>query len=241
MDKSKLLYNSIAVLILLIVLSIYLILTFKTPVADSSLSFGSMKVEPITLLKVRLFWMIPILFITVILSIVFAFIIEEWLSPTNIIRQIIEPYIVILSGIPSMIYGLLAVYHVVFNLISSSYTSLTLILILLVIPTTTLSTQTAIRNVDTSIRNAAYAVGGTKWQVIFDHVLPLSALDILSGVCYTISRVLTVTAVCILVLNLLTSDFSTLTVINIVNNVGIILLLVLIFSIIASLIKKNTG
>ncbi len=239
MDKTKLLFNSVAVLILIIVLFVYLILTFKVPTVDSEFSFERMNINRINLLKVRLLWMIPVLCAAIVLSIVLAFVIEEWLPTTNLIRRIIVPQIAILSGIPSIIYGIFAIYYLVFNLISSSNTSLAIIVILLVIPLTTLSAQNAIRNVDISIRHAAYAVGATKWQVIFDHVLPLSLIEILGGICHTISRVLSVAAFCILVSIMMESPINEQTVINIIYNIGILLVLVLLFSFISTFLKKN--
>lgn len=241
MDKPKLLFNLIAVLILIIVLIVYLILTFKVPTVDSEFSFERMNVNRTNLLKVRLLWMLPVLFVSIVMSIVLAIVIEEWLPTTNLIRGIILPQIAILSGIPSIIYGISAIYYLAFNLISSSYTSLVIIVVLLVIPITTLSAQEAIRNVDNSIRHAAYAVGATKWQVIFDHVLPLSLIEILGGICYTISRALSVAAFVILVSIILESPINRQTVIYIINNIGIILVLVLLFSLISSLLKKNTA
>lgn len=240
MYKTKLLFNSIAVLILIIVLIVYLILTFKVPTVDNEFSFERMNIERINLLKVRLFWMIPVLCVAIVVSIVLAFVLEEWLPTTNLIRRIIKPQIDILAGIPSIVYGILAIYYLVFNLISTSYTSLTFIIILLVIPITTQSAQNAIKNVDISIRHAAYAVGAKKWQVIVDHVLPLSLLEILGGICYTISRVLAVAAFCISVSNLLTIKLSSQTVVNIINDIGIILILALLFSLISSVLKKNS-
>ena len=240
MDKTKLLFNAIAVLILIIVLIAYLILTFKDLRVDSEFSFERKNFDRINLLKTRLFWMIPVLCVAIVVSIVFAFVIEEWLSTTNLIRKIIEPQIDILSGIPSIVYGLLSIYYLVFNLISTSYTSLTFIVILLVIPITTQSAQNAIKNVDISIRHAAYAVGATRSKVIFDHILPLTLLEILGGICHTISRALAVAALCISVSNLLTIKLSGQTVVNIINDIGIILVLVLLFSLISSVLKKNT-
>lgn len=239
MDKTKLLFNTIAVLILFIVLIVYLILTFKVPSVDSEFSFEGINIEQINLLKVRLFWMIPVLCVAIVISILLAFVIEERLPTTNLIRRIIEPQIAILADIPSIVYGLLAIYHFVFNLISSSYANLAFIVVLLVMPITTLSAQKAIRNVDISVRHAAYAVGATKSKVIFDHVLPLSLLEILGGVCYSISRVLAVAALCISVLILQESPLSGQTITNIINHVGIILILVLLFSIISNLLSRK--
>lgn len=239
MDKTKLLFNIIAVLILIIVLTVYLTLTFTVPTVNSEVSFESMNINRINLVKVRLMWMIPVLCAAIVVSIVIAFVIEEWLSTNNLIRRIIEPQIIILSSIPSIVYGILAIYYLVFNPISSSYVSLAIIVILLVVPITTLSAQNAIRNIDISIRHAAYAVGATKSKVILDHVLPLSLLEILGGICHTISRTLAVAALCILVSILVESQISGQTIVNIIQNIRILLLLVLLFSLVSSFLKKN--
>ena len=69
-----------------------------------------------------------------------------------------------------------------------------LTLALLVLPIVIISAREAIRTVPSSIREAAYALGATRWQTIQHHVLPISLPGILTGVILSISRAIGETA-----------------------------------------------
>lgn len=74
-----------------------------------------------------------------------------------------------------------------------------LTLALLVLPIIIISAREAIRTVPTSIREAAYALGATRWQMIRDHVLPMAFPGILTGVILSISRAIGETAPLIMI------------------------------------------
>jgi phosphate transport system permease protein len=59
---------------------------------------------------------------------------------------------------------------------------------LLTLPVIIVSAQEAIRAVPSSIRHGAYALGATKWQVIWGLVLPLARPGILTGTILSVSR-----------------------------------------------------
>ena len=61
---------------------------------------------------------------------------------------------------------------------------------ILVLPIVTITAAEALRAVPTAIREAAFAVGATRWEVIRSHVLPYAAPGILTGTILAVSRAL---------------------------------------------------
>jgi phosphate transport system permease protein len=100
-----------------------------------------------------------------------------------------------LAGVPSIIYGLLALGLFVYGLnLGQSILTAGLTLGLLILPIVIVSTREAIRAIPIAIREAAYAVGATKWQVVKDHIVKYSQGGILTGVIIGMSRALGETA-----------------------------------------------
>lgn len=113
----------------------------------------------------------------------------------NWLAAIIEINVTNLAGVPSIIYGLLALGLFVYQLnLGESILAAGLTLTLLVLPVVILTTREAIRAIPNSIREAAYAVGATKWQTIWDHVLPYSIGSILTGIIVGLARAIGETA-----------------------------------------------
>ncbi len=119
---------------------------------------------------------------------------EEY-APTNWLTGIIEINIANLAGVPSIVYGLMALGLFVhqFNLGQSILTA-GLTLALLILPIVIVATRESIRAVPPSMREAALALGATKWQTTRDHVLPYSLGGILTGVIIALSRAIGETA-----------------------------------------------
>ena len=94
-----------------------------------------------------------------------------------------------LAGVPSIIYGLLAleIFVRLFGL-GRSLLAGSLTLSLLILPIIIVSTREAIKAVPRSIREASYALGGTRWQTIRHQVLPASAGGLVTGVILAVSR-----------------------------------------------------
>jgi phosphate transport system permease protein len=69
-----------------------------------------------------------------------------------------------------------------------------LTLALLILPLVIVATREAIRAVPGAIREAAYALGATKWQTVSAHVLPYSTGGILTGVIIGLARAIGETA-----------------------------------------------
>lgn len=113
---------------------------------------------------------------------------EEY-GKKNRFASFIEINITNLAGVPSIIYGLLALEIFVRMLdLGKSLLSGSLTLALLVLPIIIVSTREAIKAVPKTIREASFALGATKWQTIWHQTLPASSGGILTGVILAISR-----------------------------------------------------
>ncbi|HEY0835795.1 MAG TPA: phosphate ABC transporter permease PstA [Azospirillum sp.] len=111
------------------------------------------------------------------------------------VTDVIEINVTNLAGVPSIVYGLLALGLFVYTLgMGRSVLSAGLTLALLILPIVIVATREAIRAIPVSVREAAYAVGATKWQVTRDHVLPYSMPGILTGVIIGLARAIGETA-----------------------------------------------
>ncbi|MGD8427649.1 MAG: phosphate ABC transporter permease PstA [Balneolaceae bacterium] len=105
-----------------------------------------------------------------------------------------------LAGVPSIIYGLLGlgVFVRMINL-GNSILAGSLTLALLILPIIIVSTREAIRAVPSTIKEASVALGASKWQTIWNQILPASFGGILTGVILAISRAVGETAPLIVV------------------------------------------
>jgi phosphate transport system permease protein len=109
--------------------------------------------------------------------------------------DIIEINVTNLAGVPSIVYGLLALGLFVYGMgLGQSIAAAGLTLGLLILPVVIVSTREAIRSVPVAMREAAYALGATRWQTVHDHVLPYSTGGILTGVILGLSRAIGETA-----------------------------------------------
>ena len=119
---------------------------------------------------------------------------EEY-APKNWFTAIIEINITNLAGVPSIVYGLLALGLFVYQFgFGQSILSAGLTLALLILPIVIVATREAIRSIPSAIREAAYAVGATKWQTTWNHVLPYSLPGIMTGVIIGMARAIGETA-----------------------------------------------
>ncbi len=113
---------------------------------------------------------------------------EEY-APKNWLTRLIEVNISNLAGVPSIVYGLLGLgVFVQWLSLGRSLLAGALTLSLLVLPIVILASREAIRAVPRSQREAAYALGATKWQVIKGVVLPGGTPGVLTGVILAMSR-----------------------------------------------------
>jgi phosphate transport system permease protein len=123
-----------------------------------------------------------------------AIYLEEY-APKNWLTAVIEINVTNLAGVPSIIYGLLALGLFVYKFgLGESIAAAGLTLALLILPIVIVATREALRAVPRAIREAAYALGATHWEVTADHVLPYSTGGILTGMIIGLSRAIGETA-----------------------------------------------
>ncbi len=119
---------------------------------------------------------------------------EEY-ARKNLVTDIIEINITNLAGVPSIVYGLLALGLFVYQFgFGQSILSAGLTLALLILPVVIVATREAIRSIPQAIREAAYALGATQWQAVRDHIVPYSSAGILTGVIIGMARAIGETA-----------------------------------------------
>lgn len=119
---------------------------------------------------------------------------EEY-APKNWVTDVIEINVTNLAGVPSIVYGLLALGVFVYQFgFGQSILSAGLTLALLILPVVIVATREAIRSIPAVIREGAYALGATKWQTTADHILPYSLAGILTGVIIGMARAIGETA-----------------------------------------------
>jgi phosphate transport system permease protein len=119
---------------------------------------------------------------------------EEY-APKNWLTDIIEINITNLAGVPSIVYGLLALGLFVYQFgFGQSILSAGLALALLILPVVIVATREAIRAIPQMIREGSYACGATTWQTVSDHILPYSSAGILTGVIIGMARAIGETA-----------------------------------------------
>lgn len=110
-----------------------------------------------------------------------AIYLEEY-APRNWWTKLLRINISNLAGVPSIVYGLLGLgIFVEFFGFGRSILSGGLALGLLILPIVIIASQESLRAVPPSLREAAYGLGATKWQVVRHHVLPAALPGILTG------------------------------------------------------------
>ena len=123
-----------------------------------------------------------------------AIYLEEY-GTRSVTARIIEINITNLAAVPSIIYGLLGLGLFVRAMgMGRSVMAGASTLALLVLPVVILSTREALRAVPKSIREGSYALGATKWQTIWHHVLPVALPGMLTGTILALSRAIGETA-----------------------------------------------
>ncbi len=167
-------------------------------------------------LRPALYGSVMIILITIVVAFPIgvgaAIYLEEYASK-NRLNDLIQTNISNLAGVPSIIYGMLglgifvrALSHLTSGNVFGTTTangrtvvSAGFTLALLILPLIIINAQEAIRAVPNSLRQASYGLGATKWQTIWNHVLPYSMPGILTGTILAISRAIGETAPLILV------------------------------------------
>jgi len=129
-----------------------------------------------------------------------AIYLEEYANRDRWYNRVLEVNIQNLAGVPSIVYGILGLAFLVRGLgLGRVLLAGAMILTLLVLPTVIIAAREAIRAVPDSIRQGAYALGATKWQVVWRQVLPAATPGIATGSILALSRGLGETAPLLLV------------------------------------------
>lgn len=114
--------------------------------------------------------------------------------------RLIQVNIANLAGIPSVLYGLLGLgLFVRFMALERSLLAGALTMTLLILPIIVIATQEALRAVPQGVRESAYALGATRSQVIWSHLLPIATPGIMTGVILALSRAVGETAPLIMI------------------------------------------
>jgi phosphate transport system permease protein len=117
-----------------------------------------------------------------------AIYLEEY-APRGFVTRFIQTNIANLAGVPSIVYGILGLALFVRAMaLGRTVLAGSLTMALLVLPIVIIAAQEALRAVPSSIREAAYGVGATRWQVVYHQVLPVALPGILTGVILALSR-----------------------------------------------------
>jgi phosphate transport system permease protein len=138
--------------------------------------------------------MLTTAFFAVPLGVAAGIYLEEY-AAKNWITDVIEINITNLAGVPSIVYGLLALGLFVYQFgLGQSILAAGLTLALLILPVVIVATREAIRSIPQGIREGAYALGATQWQVSKDHIIPYSMPGILTGIIIGMARAIGETA-----------------------------------------------
>lgn len=127
-------------------------------------------------------------FFTVTIGTATAVYLEEY-SGRNWIYRLVRFNIYNLAGVPSIVYGVLGLALFVRAMaLGRSLLAGSLTLSLVILPIVIISAQEALRAVPSTIRQASYALGATRWQTVRHQVLPLATPGIMTGIILAMSR-----------------------------------------------------
>lgn len=141
-----------------------------------------------------------VLLLSVPIGILTAIYLEEYADRTRWWNRLIEVNIQNLAAVPSIVYGILGLAFIVRGIgVGRVVFAGALILTLVVLPTVVVASREAIRSVPDSIRQGAFALGATKWQVVWRQVLPASIPGMATGSILALSRAVGETAPLIMV------------------------------------------
>ncbi|MED0979217.1 MULTISPECIES: phosphate ABC transporter permease PstA [Bacillus] len=113
----------------------------------------------------------------------------EHYAKDSVFKKLIELNNQTLAGVPSVVFGLLGLTIFVYALhLGESIVAAALTMSLLVLPTVVVASQEAIRAVPSSLLEASYGLGATKWQTMYQIVLPAALPGIVTGCTLAVSR-----------------------------------------------------
>ena len=148
-----------------------------------------------------LYLAILLLAMSVPIGVATAIYLEEYARKERWYNRLLELNIQNLAAVPAIVYGILGLAFVVRGPFGIGRVLLAgaIILTLVVLPTVIIASREAIRAVPDSIRQGGYALGATKWQVVWRQVLPASIPGIATGAILALSRAVGETAPLLLI------------------------------------------
>jgi len=124
---------------------------------------------------------------------------EEY-APDNLLTRFIEVNIRNLAGVPSIVYGILGLYVFVrLAQFGPTVISAAATLALLILPVVVIAAREAIKAVPSTLRQASYGLGATRWQTVSKVVLPNAVGGITTGIILAVARAIGETAPLLLV------------------------------------------
>ncbi|SDT09064.1 phosphate ABC transporter membrane protein 2, PhoT family [Halopseudomonas xinjiangensis] len=119
---------------------------------------------------------------------------EEYAS-SNWLTDIIEINVSNLAGVPSIVYGLLALGLFIYTFgMSETVLVAGMVLALLILPIIIVATREAIRSIPKELREASYGLGADQWQTMSLYILPAAKPGIITGAIVGLSRAIGETA-----------------------------------------------
>jgi phosphate transport system permease protein len=151
-------------------------------------------------IRATIYMMVILLVLVVPLGVGTALYLEEYANRKRWYNRFLEINIQNLAAVPSIVYGILGLAFLVRGIgLGRVLLAGALILTLLVLPTVIVASREAIRAVPDSIRQGAYALGATQWQMIWRQVLPAAIPGIATGSILALARAIGETAPLLLV------------------------------------------
>ena len=121
-----------------------------------------------------------------------AIYLEEFANPNSWLQRFITTNIQTLAGVPSIVYGIVALAYIVRGPLSWGFTvgSAAATLTIMVLPLMIVASREALKAVPPSLREGSYALGATRWQTVYRQVLPAARAGIATGSILGVSRAL---------------------------------------------------
>lgn len=138
--------------------------------------------------------MISTAFLAIPIGVLAGLYLEEY-ARKNWLSNLIEINVANLAGVPSIIYGLLALGLFVYGLsLGKTILVAGMTLGLLILPIVIVSTREAVRSIPLIVKEGAYGLGADKWQVMWNYIIPAARPGILTGAIVGLSRAIGETA-----------------------------------------------
>lgn len=119
---------------------------------------------------------------------------EEYAS-SNWLTDLIEINVSNLAGVPSIVYGLLALGLFIYTFgMEETVLVAGMVLALLILPIIIVATREAIRSIPKELREASYGLGADQWQTMSLYILPAAKPGIITGAIVGLSRAIGETA-----------------------------------------------